>query len=1320
MKHRAAESLEHQVKRTTRRWMALAAALVLACSAAGSWAAQTDNHGIHAVPAPGKVAIDGSLDDWDLSGQILMCYDLESLKEIYSGQIAMMYDADSLYVSIHWKDPTPLGNCHDPRYQANKGWAGDCVQLRIKTDRICHVTAWCYSAKQEPAIHIDYGKNLNDPFGGGDKLLLRSEGWKLSDGAEMAFLKDADGRGYVQEMKLPWALITKEKKYAAGERFVCGVELLWGEADWPVHRYADNLAESATSREFFWTAHNAWGPVFLEAAGKLNLPTPAYLKALELDALRGPVDIAYELPQDRAELAQARRVTVAIDDGNGKRVRNLIAALPRKAGKNTEKWDGLDDNGKPVQPGNYTFKLLYHEGIRVNWIMSYNSPGNPSWDTSDGCGAFYGDHTAPQAVAAGGDFVALACPMGEAGKHLIGCDLTGQRLWGLANRTAFGGGHASLATDGKILWIANEDKDCTVWRAEIATGKYAPWQKTAKDKEGKEYQVLDLKVTEQAGFRAANDLALNLSHICLHEGALYVCLTRENKIIRLNATTGDGDGEVAVETPRAAAVERDGNLIVISGDKVLRVAVVKKAGAVPAFGAPELPGAYSVALGPDGNVYVSVRGKEHNVKVLAPDGKLVREIGKRGGRPHNGAFDENAMRNPAQIAIDGQNRLWVTEETFNPKRTSLWGGDGKLLKDFIGTTGYAGAGSFNPLDPTMAFSEDTVFKVDLEKGTWRPVWSLGTSGDPNDIFPPRADSHTRVIVRDGATYVFSTDTARGANEVHCTLLKDGAWRSAAHTGIVSTKKERVAQWEKYNHPLFNGHEGEAYAWADKNGDGLVQPDELTFAKPPAGGKGAGLRSYYWGQLPDEEGTIVYLSAGAPGLFKLPITGLTACGAPLYDIGNPQFVALDPAAFSGDGEGMIVGGSGGRVVLNRNPLTVVDGAGKILGMYPSRHVSVHGSHTAKGARPGYLIGPSSILGTADFGGVPAVPGSAIGEIFDLNGNLGENYLFTQDCLWVQALFKDTRGWFETPGRAVRGMPFDATTAGGESFGGNFVRTKDGKVYLTIGGTDARVLELTGFDTIRRAAGQFTYTPEQFVAAQKLIEENAAKALAPKTFAIAKATAPAKIDGKPDEWPALLDESKPALEIQESQQRRYGRVLARYDADNLYLAWRVYAPAGKMRNAGQDYRLLFKNGDCVDMMLGSSGGLRLLISAMADKPAVVLYEKTVPGTAEKDRVPFSSPWRTVYFDRVTQPDDIKVATGQAPGGYFVEAQVPWARLGVKPASGLKLKGDFGVLFADAGGTTTIARQYWSNKTTGLVNDVPGEAELAPNLWGEFVLE
>jgi len=1280
------------------------------------YATQTDNRGIHAVPAPGPVVIDGKSDDWDLSGEILQCYDIETLKDVYSARIAMMYDANALYVSIHWKDPAPMGNSHDPHFQAGKGWAGDCVQLRFKTDRICHVTAWYYAGKQEPAIHIDYGKSLTEPFGGDQKVLFRTEGWKLDDGVEMAFLKDADSKGYVQEIKLPWKLIAKDKVPAAGDKIVCGIELLWGEADWPVHRYADNLAEGAGSREFFWTAHTSWGPVILEPKGKLKLPEPEYLKAAQGEQLEGPVQIAYDLPAEA-------RVTVAIDDANGRRVRNLAAALPRKAGRNVEEWDGLDDNGKLVEPGEYAFKGLYHPGIHVNWTMSFCNPGNPTWGTPDGRGAFYGDHTNPQAAAAGGSYVALACPMGEAGQHLIGCDLSGQRLWGLANRAAFDGVHISLATDGNILWVGNESRKSTIYRVNIATGKYAPWKQTARDPSGKEYPVLDLPAGDEAfdakpedatGPYSAKPRPLNLLAVAYRDGVLAACLTVEGKIKLLDAETGKLKSVLSVPQPRSVTIDADGSLIVLSEGKLLRLTADGKG---TPFTAEVFPDAYSLAIDAQRNVYLSVRGADQNVKVFSPDGKVLREIGKRGGRPNHGPWDENGMRNPAQIAIDSQGRLWVMEEAGNPKRTSVWGLDGKFLKDFIGTTGYAAAGAINPYDPTMGFAESTVFKIDLEKGSWRPVYSIGGRGSPDEIFPPQVHNITsRVVVRDGRTYVFTSDSARGSAEVHCTMLDGKDWRSASHTGVV--RSEKAGGPATYNHPVFQGHEGQVYAWSDRNGDGLVQADEMTFATASIDGKPVPFRSYYWGQLPDPEGTIIYLASGGGALYRFPITGTTACGAPVYDVANPRIVRVD-AGFTGNGEGMTIGGAGGRVYLNQSPLTAIGTDGKVLGTYPSRHVSVHGSHTATAARPGYVIGPSSFLGTVDIGG-------AVGEVFYLNGNLGENYLFTHDCLFIQSLFKDTRGWFETPEKAVRGMSFDATTAGGESFGGNFVRTPDGKCFLTLGGTDARVIEVTGLEKIKRFTGRFTFTPQQYLAAQQLAQEKAAKATKPKVYTVVKAAEPPKIDGKSDDWPELKDNAKALVEIQESAQRRYGRVQVRYDADNLYLAWRVFAPGNRMRNAGQDDKLLFKTGDCVDLMLGpadakgGAGNLRLLLTVMAGRPAAILYEKAVPGTAEKDRIPFSSPWRTIYFDRVGKAAEVKLAAGQIDGGYFVEAAVPWSILGVAPKSGLKLRGDFGVLFADSGGTQTVSRQYWCNKATGLVNDVPGEADLAPNLWGELVLE
>jgi hypothetical protein len=597
---------------------------------------------------------------------------------------------------------------------------------------------------------------------------------------------------------------------------------------------------------------------------------------------------------------------------------------------------------------------------------------------------------------------------------------------------------------------------------------------------------------------------------------------------------------------------------------------------------------------------------------------------------------------------------------------------------------------------------------------------VGHSGDPNDLFPPSVHNLTsRVVKRNGLLYVYTTDSARGSREVHCTLWDGRKWRSAAHTGVVLLGKDALP---KYQHPCFAGHDRQRYAWADENGDGLVQPAEMHFATIEIDGKPVDLRSFYWGQLPGPEGTITHLVAGRQELVQFPVAGFTRAGAPRYDLTRPRIIRPDrPVIGAGNGEGQVIGGAGGRVYLNQNPLIMVEPNGHVVGGYPNPHTSVHGSHSAKAARPGYLIGPSSFLGVIQVG--DKKKGGA-GEIFCLNGNLGENYLFTHDGLFIQSLFKDTRGYAETPARAVRGMPMDATTAGGESFGGNFLRTRAGQTYVVNGGTDARVIEVTGLESIRRLSGRFTYTPAQFTEAQALLSQRIALTLAPKTGTVARGTA--TVDGKPTEWPALLDDTQPAFEIQENLRQRYARVLARYDDQNLYLAYRVFSPRSALKNTGQDDRLLFKSGDAVDLMLGSAeapgqaGSLRVLMTIKDGRtPVAVLNVKKAPGAPAAERFDFSSPWRTITFDRVIVARAVTLASAPMRGGCFVEAAIPWRELGITPRSGLRLKGDLGVLFGD-GGTQTVARQYWSNKATGLVNDVPGEADLDEKSWGTFTLE
>jgi hypothetical protein len=127
----------------------------------------------------------------------------------------------------------------------------------------------------------------------------------------------------------------------------------------------------------------------------------------------------------------------------------------------------------------------------------------------------------------------------------------------------------------------------------------------------------------------------------------------------------------------------------------------------------------------------------------------------------------------------------------------------------------------------------------------------------------------------------------------------------------------------------------------------------------------------------------------------------------------------------------------------------------------------------------------------------------------------------------------------------------------------------------------------------------------------------------------------------------------------------------------------------------------------------GDLRLLISVLDNKPTAVLYRWKTNG--EKRIQTFNSPWRKINLDWVEQVKDAEISIVRRNNAYIVEASIPLQTLGFNPEAGKSYKLDMGVIYSDPTGTNRAARIYWSNKATGLVNDVPGEIMATPNLWG-----
>jgi hypothetical protein len=109
----------------------------------------------------------------------------------------------------------------------------------------------------------------------------------------------------------------------------------------------------------------------------------------------------------------------------------------------------------------------------------------------------------------------------------------------------------------------------------------------------------------------------------------------------------------------------------------------------------------------------------------------------------------------------------------------------------------------------------------------------------------------------------------------------------------------------------------------------------------------------------------------------------------------------------------------------------------------------------------------------------------------------------------------------------------------------------------------------------------------------------------------------------------------------------------------------------------------------------------------------YRQQVAGTPDDQRVPFSSPTRTVWFDRV---EDVSAMVTLAAKQHGYEFSIPLATLALAVAEGTRIAGDLGVLRGSQG--VTSQRLYWHNKATSITADVPSEAMLTPALWGDLV--
>lgn len=1060
-------------------------------------------------------------------------------------------------------------------------------------------------------------------------------------------------------------------------------------------------------------------------------------------------------------LQKAGYVSLVIDNNDGVRVRNLVSETWFSAGKNTVQWDGLDDlgrdpdaarhgvyyvPGKIVTPGQYKVRGLVRGPVNSHFEMTTYSTGTPPWRTDDHTGAWLANHTPPQAALfvpakaspTGQPAVLLGCYVTEGPDGLAWVDMDGRKrggrnwvggVWTAAPFIAADNGPKAIA--GTDVYIAS------AWETGKQSGIAELRVNALSVNKKNDYNVKQV-VKRTIGAIPLTDVQEAISGFAVYNGTAFVSLQKKDRILIIDIAQSKITDSVQIAGPAGMYHDAQGHMLLLSGNKLLRFSGARPDNKGQALISSGLEDPYAITQDNKGNLYISDHGRSHTVKVFTSAGKYIRQIGKPGA-PAAGPYDQYHMNNPAGITIDAQQQLWVTERDYLPKRVSVWSLDGKMIRAFYGPPKYGGGGTLDPRDKSrFYYAEEGRGAMEFALN-----WQAGTSTVKQVYYRPgaadmplafRSAAPETPLYYNGqeyATNCYNTNPTNGASTAFLFIRRNGIAYPVAAMGQASQwdllKQDAFkATWPQGVNLNASGNSSKAFfIWQDLNGDSQAQPGEVKYQAAQTGGVTV---------MPDLSFCISRINDKA---MRFAVTGVTKQGVPTYDITKGKILAqgVQPPASSG-GDQVLEGPGGWNILtLGVKPFHALSISGTRNGIpvwsYPDLWPGLHASHNApEPSHAGELIGTTRLLG-----GFFTVKGSDAGPLWAINGNHGNVYIFTADGILAASLFqnmRDGRPWRMPV--AKRNMSLDSITIGEENFWPGITATADGKVYLTDGARSA-IVRLDGMESITRLPDiSINVSPAAISKSLTAISANEAirqQATGPKNLEVIISAQKPVVDGKLTDWSkaSWADIDKRGVKgYFNSQAVPYDVTGAiTISGDRLYAAFRM--GTGRLAdNSGEMPLAPFKTGGALDIMIGTSntkadpnrkapvaGDCRLLVTVINGKPQALIYRAVVPGTRPDDKVPFSSPSRTITFDKVDNiSSQLQFATSE--GNY--ELSVPLSALGLQPTDGAKIKGDMGVLRGTKGETTS--RFYWSNKATGITADVPSEAILSPDLWGTLLFK
>ncbi len=1024
------------------------------------------------------------------------------------------------------------------------------------------------------------------------------------------------------------------------------------------------------------------------------------------------------------------KVTIQIRDEKGTVIANPVAGVEYPAGKNIAYWDLKDVTGKPVlNAGNYNWHGLYVPGITVDYKYSYYPYplASVAWQTPDSKGGWLADHEPPRTIARSGDSMWLGA-FAEAGDSIVKTDKDANKLWGI-NRLWVAIPH-EICADGDNYygfceggWIGD-----TQVILQLNTENY------------RNRKIFQRDIPKKGTTGADPTAKTGITGFQVFGNRAFVSFSTSNTVQVFDISKGLGGPwrgfgwniayqqfedqkpillkEITLPTPGRLRKYGADKIVTTSGKDIVTIDI--NSYEVNQLITGKLTNPMGLGVDDQLNIYVGEGAPMHQVIGYSPAGDIIATLGKP-GRREIGAFDNDNLEEPYGVEVGPDGRIWVMEHTDYVKRVSLWDAKtGKCVKAVYGPTQYGGGGCIDPKDENRLFYKGLEFKRDPKTGSITLL---------NLLYRPDSNKFSQFLDEDYPSYAFRSEGKlwftsfmwpHGHPDLVLWQYKGDHVMPVAAVGSVIALRQAFGEptvgkgSKEWNNTTFLTKyipdyktDQRFYTWTDMNDDGKVQPAELKFGKLEFNGQLLTGTSAGWNWRMNNSFTTVANAGNGRIVYFVPNKKRSPQGYPIFEVPTTTVPG-------GYGEALMPDSKGNAVVLG-GPMTSVTQDGKVRWSYRNEWPGLHQGHltTARGDEPGVLVAPTRIWGI-----VPV--NKSLGEVVSFNSNLGCTYLMTaDDGLYIDRVFRDQRvGMLWNYPNPPTPEVMAETSLYDEHFGGTLqkVRGNDGKdhYYYVCGKNHCSVVELGGLDKIKRLSGnKVVVTPAQIVAAQEQQQLASMRTAEPKVYTIPRVVdETVKIDGNMNDWPA---------------ERIDGFALA-YDSKKLYVSFTGRDDRAVFENKGVNPMELFKSGDVVDVMLQTQlglnpnrlqadhGDIRLSFSMFDGKPVSVLYDFKIANFIGQ-RIPFSSPSRTIWCDKAGILTDVEINVKRGNGVYTLEASVPLATIHLDPTALGETRGDVGRVMSDQTGTLATSRIYWANKNTNIMADLPSEAGLQPNLWGLF---